>query len=98
MHAYPASQDSLARTSARRFTGEPTTAFGGLSAGTDVVELTIGYDHPRDDSLIDWSKRLVSRKEAADALRNARAAKHPISITLHGFSIYRGINPAWSYE
>lgn len=95
----------------RRFTGEALTGFGPLGEDDSLVarieaiwnlrptaiEVRVGYAHPDDDSLTEWSKTTMTRAQAAQALRTARKSRLLIERSRIGYCISGQTNPAWSY-
>lgn len=59
-----------------------------------LVTVSLGRDHPADDSHVIWESVQMTRQELADMLRDARyhrgERRHDTSIcpTLTGYSIY----------
>jgi len=81
-----------------------------LRGHAQTIEVAYGRDHPADG--IDWGdRRMMTRDEAARALRDARADQFAtrrdgsrvrlpfpvIALSMRGYSIYVGPNPAWRY-
>lgn len=62
-----------------------------------VVEVSVGYPNPRDDSLLEWLTVPMSRKKAADAIRAARKRGLLIERSTTGYCISGAVHPAWSY-
>lgn len=70
-----------------------------MAAKPQTILIRTGYDHPCDDSLVDWGDPIpTSRDAAADVLRTARLSKLRIERRPGGYSISGGTNPAWRYR
>lgn len=60
-----------------------------------VVEISLGYEHPHDESVVEWDKKALPRDSAAQVLRNARREGFKIERSMTGYSISGNFNPAW---
>lgn len=60
-----------------------------------VIEISLGYEHPHDESVIAWDKKALPRDSAAQVLRNARREGLLIERSMTGYSITGNFNPAW---
>ena len=82
-----------ARKAAQRFLADPApvTAFG-------MLDFDIGYVCPHDDSMLDVVRKVMTRQQAAEALRAARQQRECIDRTPTGYSVSGALNPTWRYE
>lgn len=81
------------RNAARRFLADPEPPTGWADFQPSMT-VKLGYAHPHDDSVIEWRPVQMTRKQLADALRDARYFRGErrtdtsIGLSVDGYSIF----------
>lgn len=62
-----------------------------------LVRVSVGYHNPNDSEILDWTTLPVTRKQAADMLRDARARHLKVEQSASGYAISGVMHPGWRY-